>query len=194
MKALNNTHLKVLPAVNLTPVIDPVIVALDTYFREANTLAWVTSGLRTGLDQLRIIRQYLDRLQLAAKYPVGMTCHLYDKIRWTGEGHVNKEVYAWQPAWSRLLKEGIIINPPVTAEVLSDYIRNGMNRKGVIISPSPHFNGTAFDIGGGADGISGQVNNELAIIKKAFKAGVPGMVGYLAERANNCVHIDCKAA
>jgi hypothetical protein len=191
MSARNNTHLILRPNVVLTDIIEPVIIALDKYFADANVTAFVTSGLRDSKDQLRIIRQYLDRLKLSAKFPLGMTCAVNDRIKWTGLEHRNKEVYAWQPAWSRLLTEGIIINPPLTAEVLGDYFRNGVNRKGVIISPSPHFSGTAFDIGGGADGIDGDASNELAIVEKAFNDRLPGMRGFLPERKNNCVHVDC---
>jgi hypothetical protein len=188
---IKTTHLLLRPKVVLTASIAPVIAGLDAYFAKANVTAYVTSGLRDAEDQLRIIRQYLRKLNLDPKYPVGMTCHVDERIRWTGEGFQHIEVYAWQPAWSRLLKEGIIINPPRTALCLSDYYRNGVNRKGVVISPSPHFNGTAFDIGGGADGIDGAASNELAIVEQAFKDRLPGMRGYLAERNNNCVHVDC---
>jgi hypothetical protein len=91
--------------------------------------------------------------------------------------------------WSALLNAGVIINPPKRAKVLMDYIRGGVNRKGSFINESPHFRGTAFDIGGGDGGIDA----ELKVIQKALSSGkIKGLVGILAEHNNNAVHCDCR--
>jgi hypothetical protein len=179
-------YLKVNEGVIVTPIILPVIESLDKYFKKAKITAIVTSGLRTSEDQLRIIKNYLSKKGLSHKYPETFSKELHDKIKFNG-----KEVYSWQPGWSALLNAGIIINPPIPAECLMDYIRGGVNKKGKIINASPHFNGTAFDIGGGADGIEGPVTNELAVVQKALKDKLPGLKGIVIERNNNCIHCDC---
>jgi hypothetical protein len=180
----SNRFLTVNAGVVLTDVIDPVIHALDTWF-ESNP-AVVTSGLRTAEQQLSIIRHYAVRFGLARDYPDMMKPDVEAAIDFQG-----RQVYAWQPVWSALLNRGVIINPPLRAEVLFDYWKDGVNKKGRIIPPSAHFNGTCFDIGGGPDH---DVSNELAVINAVVDiAKPPGMVGFLVERKNNCIHIDCKA-
>jgi len=181
--AEDNKWLIVQDSVVLTPVIEPVIVALDKYFEEANHKAYVTSGLRDSKDQLRIIKGYLVRKGLDKKYPEAMSCDVNDKLP-NGD-------YVWQMAWSNLLNINVIINPPLPATVLMNYIRGTVNRKGKVIGSSPHAPGLALDIGGGGNGI----NDELAIILKAMKdKKIPGLRGYLAERENNCLHVDCQKA
>lgn len=184
--AFDNRFLKVHKLVILTPVIEPVIIALDSYFEKEGKIAYVTSGKRDAITQLSIIRGYLAKTGTDKFYPDAMSCKLEDKKQFEG-----KIVYVWQPAWSALLSKGIIINPPIAAEVLMDYMRDGKNKKGQIIQPSPHFKGTAFDIGGSTDGIDGNVVSELNIIKKALADKLPGLKGFLPERNNNCVHCDC---
>ena len=184
MSAYNNRFLKVNKSVILTDTIEPVIISLDKYFEKEGKIAYVTSGLRDPLSQLSIIRGYLAKTGLDKVYPDAMKCQLNDKKQFE-----TKIVYTWQPAWSALLNKGIIINPPIAAECLMDYFRDGKNKKGQTINTSPHFNGTAFDIGGGVDGIDGVVS-ELKIIQKALTDKLPGLKGYLAERSNNCVHVD----
>src|SRR5690606_36408757 len=139
------------------------------------------SGLRTPLKQLQIIQDYLLKLGLAKKYPVAMTCKVNDQMTWEG-----MTVFKWQPGWSRLLNEGIIINPPFRAKCLMDYIRNGVNKKGYWINPSPHFKGVSFDVGGGDNGI----NDELQLIEPQMGV-IPGLVNMVIERNNNCLHLDC---
>ena len=140
--SLLNKNLIVRPTVTLTEIIDPVIAALDPFFEGRH--AYVTSGLRTKDDQLAIIKTYAALKGVAKEFPSISTATLDGKTMF--EGHA---VFAWQPAWSRLLNRGVIINPPIAAAPLFDYIRGGVNKKGVIIMPSPHMRGTAFDIGGG---------------------------------------------
>lgn len=187
MSVLNNKFLKVDPRVILTPVIEPVIIALDSIFEEENVMATVTSGLRYPEGQLKIIRDYLRNRKLDSKYPEAMMGRVDDKFNWNGQ-----EIYRWQLGWSALLNAKIIISPPIRAICLLDYISpSGVNRKGQYLNASIHFNGTAFDIGGGADGIEGNVNNELRVLKKAKERKIEGLISFLSERNNNCLHVDC---
>lgn len=186
MTAKDNKFLKVREGVILTPIIEPVIIALDKYFEKANCSAWVTSGLRSADDQLRIIRNELIKRKLDAKYPDAVSKSVNEKI-----AHEGQTIYAWQLGWSALLNVGFIVNPPVAAICLMDYISNGVNKKGQLINASPHFQGLAFNIGGGADGISGTVTNELAVIQSAVNDKIKGIKSFLAERNNNALHINC---
>lgn len=168
-----NKWLIVMPTVVLTDVIDPVIFSLDAYFASAGYRSRVTSGLRTPLGQLRIIQNYCRQRGVDKEFPEIDTAIPEDRT-------------SWQGAWSRLLNTGIIINPPSDAEVLFDYVRNGVNKKGQIIHGSPHFRGTAFDIGGGADGII----HEQELVSDAMRY-IPQIKGTLPERENNALHVDC---
>lgn len=179
-----NNFLLIRRGVRLTSTIEPVIIALDKYFAEVELTAWVTSGERTLGDQLAIIRQYSSRYGVDKEFKEILTCDVMDKIDF-GNG---KKIFTWQRAWSRLLNIGVIVNPPLPAKPLFDYIRNGVNRKGIEIGYSPHYYGKAFDVGGGLDH---NIANELAVIEKAFKDGLKGMKGFLAERKNNAIHVDC---
>jgi hypothetical protein len=107
-----------------------------------------------------------------------------DKIDF-GDG---KKIATWQRAWSRLLNKGIIVNPPLEAECLFDYFRNGVNKKGQKIGMSPHYYGKAFDISGGEDY---NPVNETEVIKHALADKLKGLKGYLLERKQNCLHVDC---
>jgi hypothetical protein len=184
--AADNRYLRVNRSVVLTPIIEPVIIALDPFFKQEGKVAYITSGLRTPESQLSIIRGYLAKTGLDKDYKTAMSCDLYSKTATN-----DKLIYTWQLGWSALLNRGIIINPPIPAECLMDYYRGGVNKKGQTIGASPHFAGTAFDIGGGTDGIDGNVVSELKILQAAIKNGVSGIRGYLPERNNNCVHVDC---
>lgn len=177
-----NRFLLIKDGVILTEHIRPVISALDEYFEKANVTAWVTSGLRRPEDQLRIIRNELNRRGLSQYYQDAFE-DIGKKITFEGE-----EVYGWQPGWSKLLSVGFIVNPPYPAKCLMDYFRPGSdeNRKGKIIGDSPHTRGTAFDISGGADGLK----NETEVVHKAM-GKVKGLKGYLIERNQNCLHVDC---
>jgi len=167
----------------LTEHIRPVIERLDPFFEAAKLTAWVTSGLRRPEDQLRIIRNELNERGLSQFYQDAFE-DIGKKIDYKG-----KEGYGWQLGWSRLLSEGFIVNPPYPAVALMDYFRPGSqeNKKGKMIGDSPHTRGTAFDIGGGKDGVV----NEAIVMEHAMKAKVSGLKGYLIERNNNAVHVDC---
>jgi len=169
--------------VRLTPIIEPVIIALDSYFEKANVKARVTSGERTSGDQLAIIRKYCEAYGVDQEFPEILTCQVLDKIDLGEAG----KIFKWQRAWSRLLNKGIIVNPPAPAKCLFDYIRDGVNKKGNEIGLSPHYYGKAFDISGGVDH---DPTNELAVIQSAM-GKVKGLKGYLLERKQNCLHVDC---
>ena len=178
-----NNFLLLKEGVILTEHIRPVIDALDPFFEEANLIALVTSGLRRPEDQLRIIRTELNRRALSHYYQDAFD-EIGKKIQYEG-----KEVYGWQVGWSKLLSVGFIVNPPYAAECLMDYYRPGSseNRRGKVIGDSPHTRGVAFDIGGGPDGVT----NEAQVIERAM-GKVKGLKGYLIERNQNCVHVDCQ--
>jgi hypothetical protein len=185
MKAIDNKFLIVKPGVVLTPIIEPVIIALEPYFEKANKISYVTSGKRNPESQLQIIRGYIEKKGLKDQYPEAFGKGVNDKITHPQYG----SIYTWQLGWSKLLNIGVIINPPCSAACLLDYIRDGVNKKGRIINGSPHFNGTAFDVGGGENGVA----DETAILKEAMAAGVQGLTNILPERENNANHCDCKA-
>lgn len=179
--AKDNKWLIVADNVVLTPVIEPVIIALDAYFEKHKLKAMVTSGLRDHNAQLKVVRSYLVKKGLDRLYPAAMTCKAEDKLP-NGE-------YMWQMAWSNLLNVGVIINPPFKATCLMNYIRNGVNKKGQSIGQTPHAKGTAFNVGGGSNGIM----DELAVLNDALKEKkIPGLKSFLAERENNALHVDCK--
>ncbi len=182
MDVFKNEWLQVRRGVRMTPTIEPVILALDAYFKEANLKATVTSGERTSGDQLTIIRNYSASSKVDIEFPEIKTCGVLDKIDFGSE-----KLFTWQRAWSRLLNVGIIVNPPLDARCLFDYVRDGVNKKGQTIGKSPHYYGRAFDIGGGLDH---DPTNELAVIKAAI-GKVKGLKGYLLERKQNCLHVDC---
>lgn len=181
MDVFKNEWLMVRRGVRMTPHIEPVILALDAYFKDANLKATVTSGERTSGDQLTIIRNYSETFKVDVEFPEIKTCGVLDKIDFGTE-----KIFTWARAWSRLLNKGIIINPPLDAKCLFDYIRDGKNKKCQIIGKSPHYYGKAFDIGGGMDH---DPTNELEVIKGAM-GKVRGLKGYLLERKQNCLHVD----
>jgi hypothetical protein len=184
MSATDNKFLRINPNVILTPIIEPVIVSLEAYFKEANKISYVTSGKRSPESQLTIIRNYLTSKGLASAHPEALGKNCMEKFTHEKYG----SIYCWQLGWSKLLNIGVIINPPAAAACLMDYIRNGINKKGLIINGSPHFNGTAFDVGGGPNGIA----DETEILKRALADRVPGLMNILPERENNANHCDCK--
>jgi hypothetical protein len=185
-KSLANKFLVVLPTVRLTEAIDNVIAQLEPFFEEAKFIARVTSGLRDPAGQLEIIRHLAREHRVDIEFPSIMTCGLLDKVMF-GTG----AVFAWQPAWSRLLTLQVIVNPPLTARVLFDYLDKGVNKLGWMISASPHFKGTAFDIGGGTG--KPTVDDELAVIQKAWDSkAIVGWNSFRIERNNNCLHNDCQ--
>lgn len=177
----NNKNLIVLASVVLTPAIDAAIVNMDEYFARLGLKGNVTSGLRDAERQLKVIRSYLTSKGLAGKYKDAMNCKATDKLP---DG-----TYVWQMAWSNLLNIGVIINPPLQAKLLMDYIKNNVNRKGAVFNQTPHASGLAFNIGGGANGIT----DEARPVELAAKEKMPGLLNYLLERENNAIHCNCYA-
>ena len=96
--------------------------------------------------------------------------------------------YSWQMAWSHLLNLGVIINPPVAAKCLMHTTFDKIDRFNKVINQTPHAKGTAFNVGGGGNGVT----DEAAVIQKALNNKVPGLVGYLIERENNALHVSTK--
>lgn len=191
IRASENKYLKVKPGVVLTPIIEPVIVGLDVFFTHAKKLTWVTSGKRNGTDQLEIIRAYALDNGIDKEYPSILTATLSGCFDFAQHDGSLVRVYEWQPAWSALLNRGVIINPPLKAECLFDYWSGEINKKGMAINPSEHFDGSCFDIGG-ASGSPG-IDDELVIVQEAYKQKViPGWVSYKIERKNNAIHCKCR--
>ncbi len=185
----NNKFLLLNPDCVRTPDTDVVICLLDKYFAMKNHKAFVTSIKRTPEKQLYLIRQAAIQKGLDKKYPEAMTCDIDEKDE--------KGYYKWQMLWSHLLNLGYIINPPIAAEVLMDYIdtKTGINKKGRIIPPSVHFYGLAFDIGG-RGGSDKTVNDEVEVVEyaKSVDDELRKRIKEIKiERDNNCVHIGVKS-
>lgn len=178
-----NKFLLVKKGVVLNAFLDGVVNKLDKFFEQANHIAYVTSGIRTAEEQLRIIKNFVKEKKIADEFIDSATVN--SLVLWNG-----KQIYSWQLAWSKLLNIGVIVNPPLKAEVLLDYIhRSGENQKGFIKNPSVHFLGLAFDIGGGLN----SVKDEETILDEAIKSKeMPEIVGTVVERENNCLHVDLK--
>ncbi len=178
MNVQDNKYLKVAAGVILTPIIIPVICALDKYFE--GLPSWVTSGLRDANDQLRVIRGYLKKKQLDKLYPEAMICKVTDMI--SGQ-------YAWQMAWSHLLNVGVIINPALEAKCLMHTTFDARDRFNQVLHQTPHASGKAFNIGGGGNGVT----DEAERMKRAQADKVKGLKDFLVERENNAVHVNCYA-
>jgi hypothetical protein len=175
-----NQALIVLPGVNLTESIDRVVAELDPFFIRAERNAFVTSGLRDAEDQVHLIQSLGHRYNLLEEHPEARISDLRAKMTWRD----GTSVYTWQPLWSNLLKEGIIVNPPLPAICLFDSFRDdGSNRRGKLIQATPHRLGKAFDIGGGAIG-------PQAVLEVVAGAKLPSIKSWLVERKNNALHVD----
>lgn len=181
MKASENKFLIVKSGVKMTDEAEPTICALDKCFEEAGKKGLVTSVLRDSDDQLEIVRMYLKNKGLKDKYSDAFTKGLHDKV-----SSDHGEIYSWQLGWSNLLNIGVIINPPLEAICLLDYIRDGVNKKWKLIHMTPHVTRRCVDIGGRENGVM----DELAIVKKAMVDKKIFIRGYLLERENNCLHLD----
>lgn len=184
--------LRIGPNAIINEPIRKTLLLLDKYFTFKKHSAVVTSGIRSPEDQLRIIKQYADKNNITFpewdKYinlspPTDLRLKVLiteDKMNPAIEG---KRVYWWARVWSALLNKGIIISPIFTAEVLYDYYKDGINKKGFILPPSNHIKGKAFDIDGSIPEYN-IVKFAMAIdseVKKKIRS-------VLLERNNNCVH------
>jgi hypothetical protein len=145
----------------------------------------VTRGHATPLSQLETIHDYA--IMHNCLYPEFEAGNLYEKNIVIIDG-LAKNVYLWQRTWSQLLNVGIIINPPVTAEVLSNYFKDGVNKKGELILPSPHILSNPIDFSAKIDGIP-NMKEVVSILTDAKTAGARIRV-IKPEPKNGCVHID----
>ena len=177
------TNFSLRPAFKSTPAIQRSLELLDPYFHGEQS--WISSGLRTEHDQLAIILGKLAQHQLDTKFEelqkylgsdIGM------KVDVDGDN-----LYWWQRSWSKLLNINEIVNPPLPAAVLFDYVRPGSteNKKGQIIGVSNHSHGLAFDIEG-----NGRLLEKAKLVMNAKQEEKCFLHGYLIERKNNCVHCD----
>lgn len=181
MLSSNNKFLIVKDGVVLNDKLDKSICKLEPFFKESNHIAYVTSGIRTAEKQLQIIKDFIHNKKISDEFTE--LAKVESKVIYAGG-----EIYSWQLAWSKLLNAGVIINPPLKAKLLLDYINKaGKNRKGDFFNPSVHFSGKAFDIGGGPNSVS----DEKEIVMEAIKSGTClEIVSFVVERENNCLHIN----
>ena len=172
----------------LNELLDSVIVKLDKHFEKFNSVRYVTSGIRTPVDQLGVIIQY------AKVYDIPVNFVKED---------VNVKVsssdnYIWQDVWSKLRQKGLIINPPYLASCLYDHTKNGqLIKAGTIIPATPNTRGDCFDMSGWrgnqTENEAKSVDDEAKIIQVAMDLDSDiGIVSYVIERANNCLHINIK--
>lgn len=180
------------PGVELTATTKRSIEALDPYFDGEPSV--VTSALRTTVNQLGVIAQKVERHGIAKDFTewrqgISEKWTVGQKINLSGVGMV----YWWQPAWSKLLNIGDVVNPPLPACVLMDYWRPGdphddaHNKNGQEIGVSNHMRGGSYDIGGG------EKKNLIEKAKRVMQAKQEGKAfisSYLIEHINNAVHVD----
>jgi len=184
-----NNWLRIRTGTILTPVMQQVIDAFEPHFRDSQHIAYVTSGKRSPEDQLNIIKKYAHLNSVDIEFPNIMTAKLNEQITF-----VHQMRYSWQPAWSRLLQNGIMINPPLDATNLFAYEHpiKGHIMIGTMIKASEHFctgDVHPFDVGGSTNSI----RDELVIVKEIFDEGkIKEFIGYLAEHGNNSIHCRCK--
>lgn len=161
----------------LTPYLESIVERMGSF--TGNRIVRLTSGVRTVQEQLGVIAYWA--LKMKVQFPE------FDRFDLHGKTVVDgKELYRWQRTWSKLLNLGIIVNPPLAAECLEDYIVDGHNKKGEIIEGSSHSRATALDFVCD-EGLDIMLN----IVKEAQKAGVP-IKSYRVERKQYCVHVNVK--
>lgn len=161
--------LRVREGVKTSLFIRDYIHRLEKYFEADKVMAEVTSGYREPTDQLQLI---IDKSRDYGISTVG-----FDK----NDVLTKNGLYVWQIAWSQLLEKGFIINPPIDAVCLYDYVSpfTGELMRGKVIPASPHSRGTAFDIAG---------VSAARVLDAAIAAGE--MIKYRVERVNNATHVD----
>jgi len=181
----NNKYLTVRPGVMLNEITDPVIAALDEAFKDLPSE--VSSGHRPPEHQLQVIKDLAKQHNVGNEVMGFYNCAYTDKAFFAG-----RLLYTWQVAWSRLLEKGVRANPPLPADVLFDYIRNGINKRGETIGPSEHealpeTGRAAFDIS-----TPNQQQQRAAIIQNNI-GKTPGLRAYTIEGEQACVHVSCIA-
>ena len=178
-------NLKLKDGVEVTDTIVRTINILDNYF--VNEPSIISSGFRTADHQFGLIKNKVKELgidKLFHEYAMMEGNDFNLKLKLDG-----LEIYWWQRAWSKLLNIGFIINPPVPAEILLDYIdpKTKINKKGRVIDISNHMKGNAFDIEG-----NNSISQKETCTKKAIEVGDCFIHGYRKEDINNAIHIDCE--
>ena len=163
-----------------TEYADQVIDRIDPYFGKAGLIGKVTDILRTPALQLAVMTNLAMARHLI---PAGYALNLSDMAPLNGA-----EYPRWQIVWSELLNCGTLINPPLPARPLLDYIRDGINKKGVLIQPSEHFVGRAIDFSGQPD-----ISRVNAVLVTAQAARV-GITAITVEHGNNCLHCSISPA
>lgn len=172
--------------VRKTPAIVRTAEILDAHFEGEPSI--ITSGLRTKEDQLALIIEKLilhkkdkEFAEFVPGQPIDKTVHV--------NLHLNdgRDIFWWQRGWSRLLNIGEIINPPIPAEVLFDYIVGGHNKSGEVIQISNHMRGLSLDIGGGKD-----LKAKAKCVLAAVNAGDCFITGWKIESVNNACHVDVR--
>jgi hypothetical protein len=190
MKSKLNKWLIVKEDVVLTKSIDEVISDLEDWYKRHACRSYVTSGRRTPEKQFYIIKSAAMKRGIDKEFPglIGSTLNTITVL-------AGRVVPVWLPVWSRLLTVRYLVNPPQEARCMFDYVHpsKGKIKAGTLIMPSPHFKGTAFDIGGRGESEDKTITDELAVLKDAFDSKtIPGLLSYTIERENNALHCDCK--
>lgn len=171
--------------VKKTPAIARAVDLLDPYFE--GEPSEISSGWRAPEDQLRIIMEKAERHKIENDFDEfkrqGFT---FPDVVVSIDG---KPLFWWQRTWSKLLSIGDIVNPPIPAECLFDYVRPGdtENKKGTIIQISPHQRGLAFDVAGGQS-----LTEKAKRVMHAKQEGLAFIQNFLVEHVNNAVHVDVR--
>jgi len=178
---------------------EKILEAIE-FFSAGYTIT-ATRGHSSPLEQLRIIEQYAiqDDVLLKPFKRDDVHTRIYDE-------NEQQEIYLWQHAWSALLnlytitkgEKGKLINPPLAAICLREYVRNGVDMRGKIINPSPHISGGKsgawpIDFSGKIKLSDGSKMTSLDIVADiCHQAQLSGVAisNITKEIANNCVHID----
>lgn len=152
---------------------------LDPFYEDLPSI--ITSGFRSAAEQLELINEKMKR-------------HGIKDDTWTLM-YGNKpevmvaldgvQVFWWQSGWSKVLGKQDLINPPLPAAVLYDYIDPDTkeNKKGKTIEISSHQKGRAFDVGGGDD-LMGRAERGI----RAMKSGKVSILNARIEHVNSCIH------
>jgi len=175
-----------------------VIFRIQDFTTAENVTLTVTRGHSSPYDQLAIIEKYAKQHNcLFEEFQPGV---LADKLDVWIDGE-QKSVYPWQQTWSMLLhlyslnggKRGALVNPPMIAECLFDYIVGDHNKKGELIQPSPHIVSDPIDFSGRVDRGLKTERVDIPLVTKILeraKAGGAGIRGIKPEVGNCCVHTD----
>lgn len=146
----------------------------------------VTRGHSSPLEQLNTIEAFAVKNN--CRFSEFKSGNLYDDVDIWIDGE-KKRVYCWQQTWSMLLHKGVIVNPPIAAECLFEYINAaGINRKGELIPPSPHIMRDPIDFSARVNGTPNMAF--VAKILNRAKASGAGIRFVKQEPKNGCVHID----